>query len=240
MPFRSLRSPSRMPRKLQRWLRPSTRKTAFARADAPPFAVESVGRPLKVGVPNSPLSFFEDSEVPAPLSSHDRPACRSRRRDHALRLSRRFATRRRCSMTVRGWPSDCLRSTISRTNDLSSRRGSTSFAAARPSRPLATFECLYRLAELRRAADAEWKRMDVMLLPTAGTTYKIADMLADPVRLNSNLGAYTNFVNLLDLAALAVPAGFRERRHAVRRHAHRAGVLRRQARHDRRRGPPRA
>ncbi len=52
--------------------------------------------------------------------------------------------------------------------------------------------------------------MDVMVLPTAGTTYKIADMLADPIRLNSNLGAYTNFVNLLDLAALAIPAGFRD------------------------------
>ena len=105
---------------------------------------------------------------------------------------------------------------------------------------LATFECLYRLAELRRAADAEWKRMDVMVLPTAGTTYKIADMLADPIRLNSNLGAYTNFVNLLDLAALAIPAGFRDDGIAVRRDAHRPRVLGRQARHDRRRGPSRA
>jgi allophanate hydrolase len=48
-----------------------------------------------------------------------------------------------------------------------------------------------------------------MLLPTTGTTYKVADILADPVRLNSNLGAYTNFVNLMDLAALAIPAGVR-------------------------------
>ncbi len=71
------------------------------------------------------------------------------------------------------------------------------------------FQSFYHLAELCRAADAEWARMDVMLLPTAGTTYKIEDMLADPVRLNTNLGAYTNFVNLMDLAALSVPAGFR-------------------------------
>jgi len=48
-----------------------------------------------------------------------------------------------------------------------------------------------------------------LLLPTAGTTYKIAEMLAEPVALNTNLGAYTNFVNLMDLAAIAVPAGFR-------------------------------
>jgi allophanate hydrolase len=71
------------------------------------------------------------------------------------------------------------------------------------------FEGQYKLAELTRRAEAEWARMDVMLLPTAGTIYTIADMLADPVRLNSNLGAYTNFVNLMDLSAIAVPAGFR-------------------------------
>jgi allophanate hydrolase len=51
--------------------------------------------------------------------------------------------------------------------------------------------------------------MDAVLLPTTPTTYTIADILADPVRLNSNLGLYTNFVNLMDLSAVAVPAGFR-------------------------------
>ena len=71
------------------------------------------------------------------------------------------------------------------------------------------FEGQYRLADLTRKAAAEWAKMDVMLVPTAPTIYTIADMLADPVRLNSNLGTYTNFVNLMDLAAIAVPAGFR-------------------------------
>lgn len=71
-----------------------------------------------------------------------------------------------------------------------------------------TFSGLYRLAELTRKAEREWQKMDMMLLPSAPTIYKIADMLADPVRLNSNLGLYTNFVNLMDLSALAVPAGF--------------------------------
>jgi allophanate hydrolase len=46
-------------------------------------------------------------------------------------------------------------------------------------------------------------------LPTAGTTYTIEQMLADPVELNTRLGVYTNFVNLMDLAAVSVPAGFR-------------------------------
>lgn len=68
---------------------------------------------------------------------------------------------------------------------------------------------LYRLEELKRAAEAQWARIDVMLLPTAGTIYTKAAVEADPVALNTNLGYYTNFVNLMDLAAIAVPAGFR-------------------------------
>ncbi len=55
----------------------------------------------------------------------------------------------------------------------------------------------------------EWDKMDVLLLPTTGTTYTIEDVNRDPVKLNSNLGYYTNFVNLLDLSVVAVPAGFR-------------------------------
>ncbi|HEY0833374.1 MAG TPA: allophanate hydrolase [Azospirillum sp.] len=71
------------------------------------------------------------------------------------------------------------------------------------------FAGFYRLAELIRRAEAEWAKMDVLLLPTTGTTYTIAELAAEPVRLNSNLGYYTNFVNLMDLSAIAVPAGFR-------------------------------
>ncbi|WP_448207002.1 allophanate hydrolase [Azospirillum sp. sgz302134] len=71
------------------------------------------------------------------------------------------------------------------------------------------FAGFYKLVELTRRAEAEWATMDVLLLPTTGTTYTIEELLADPVRLNSNLGTYTNFVNLMDLSAIAVPAGFR-------------------------------
>ncbi len=70
------------------------------------------------------------------------------------------------------------------------------------------FAHLYRLRALKRTCDAVWHDVDVMLTPTAGTIYRIAEMEADPIRLNSNLGYYTNFMNLLDLAATAVPAGF--------------------------------
>jgi allophanate hydrolase len=48
-----------------------------------------------------------------------------------------------------------------------------------------------------------------MLVPTAPRLYTIAEVEADPVRLNSRLGTYTNFVNLLDLCAIAVPSSLR-------------------------------
>ncbi|GLS18485.1 hypothetical protein GCM10007874_15020 [Labrys miyagiensis] len=72
------------------------------------------------------------------------------------------------------------------------------------------FRGAYALEALRRRAEAEWAGMDVMLLPTAPTIYTVAAMQADPITLNSNLGRYTNFVNLLDCCAIAVPAGFRQ------------------------------
>jgi allophanate hydrolase len=69
----------------------------------------------------------------------------------------------------------------------------------------------YELAALRRSAEQAFAAIDVLLLPTAGTIYEIAEIAAEPVSLNSNLGLYTNFVNLLDLAAIALPVGFDER-----------------------------
>jgi allophanate hydrolase len=74
------------------------------------------------------------------------------------------------------------------------------------------FEAIYKLAGLRRAIEPEWEQMDFMLVPTAGTHYTHAEVKAEPITLNSNLGYYTNFVNLLDLAAIAVPAGTRGNR----------------------------
>lgn len=72
-----------------------------------------------------------------------------------------------------------------------------------------TFRAMYKLAELRAETARTWQTIDVLLLPTTGTIYKISEVEAEPVKLNSNLGYYTNFVNLLDLAALAIPGGFR-------------------------------
>ena len=71
-----------------------------------------------------------------------------------------------------------------------------------------TFAHLYKLRAFKRICDAVWSDIDVLLTPTAGTIYRVDEMQADPIRLNANLGYYTNFMNLLDLAATAVPAGF--------------------------------
>jgi allophanate hydrolase len=70
------------------------------------------------------------------------------------------------------------------------------------------FAAEYRLQEIRRAVEPAWREIDLLVTPTAGTIYTIAEVNAEPVRLNTDLGYYTNFMNLLDLAAIAVPAGF--------------------------------
>jgi len=82
-------------------------------------------------------------------------------------------------------------------------------AGARRHTAVDAFKAAYRLENLRRAASQEWSRMDVLITPTTGTIYTHEEIETDPIGRNTNLGYYTNFVNLLDLAAVAAPAGFR-------------------------------
>jgi allophanate hydrolase len=70
------------------------------------------------------------------------------------------------------------------------------------------FHAQHRLAELKRNINPVWESIDFMLVPTTGTSYSIGEVLADPIALNTNLGYYTNFTNLLDMAGIAVPSGF--------------------------------
>ena len=72
------------------------------------------------------------------------------------------------------------------------------------------FNGQYALADLKRHAEALFEHIDILVVPTAPTHPLIADVQANPIELNSQLGYYTNFVNLLDLCALAVPC---QRRH---------------------------
>ncbi|MCM3884092.1 allophanate hydrolase [Frankia sp. R82] len=67
---------------------------------------------------------------------------------------------------------------------------------------------LARLRALRRQVEQLWQDVDALVLPTVPTSYPVASVLADPIGLNSRLGRYTTFANLLDLAAVAVPVGF--------------------------------
>jgi allophanate hydrolase len=72
-----------------------------------------------------------------------------------------------------------------------------------------TFSALYRLQALRKVTERAFTNMDAIVLPTAPTTYTTAQVLTNPIELNSRLGTYTNFVNLLDLCGLALPAAMR-------------------------------
>ncbi|NUR12834.1 MAG: allophanate hydrolase, partial [Bradyrhizobium sp.] len=72
-----------------------------------------------------------------------------------------------------------------------------------------TFSALYRLQGLRKIAERTFADVDALVLPTAPTAHTTAQVLANPIELNSRLGTYTNFVNLLDLCGLAVPAAMR-------------------------------
>jgi allophanate hydrolase len=69
------------------------------------------------------------------------------------------------------------------------------------------FRGLHRLQALRAQTRPAWDAMDVLAVPTVPTTFTIAEMTEDPIALNTVLGHYTTFANLLDLAAVAVPAG---------------------------------
>lgn len=71
-----------------------------------------------------------------------------------------------------------------------------------------TFEALHRLQYLKHKAELILSGLSCIVTPTAPRIYCIDEMLADPVQLNNNLGYYTNFMNLLDLSAVAMPSGF--------------------------------
>jgi allophanate hydrolase len=71
------------------------------------------------------------------------------------------------------------------------------------------FNAQYELEKLKKKINLLWENFDLIIVPTAPRTYTIDQINASPIEYNSNLGYYTNFVNLLDLSAISIPAGFR-------------------------------
>ncbi len=182
----------------------------YARSDATPFTVDAAPKPLRVGIPDGPIPFFGDDDYEALYHAAI---------DRMTALGAEIVTidygpfEKTAAMLYAGpWVAERLAAI----GDLAARDPDAIHPAvrgivlgARAKTAVATFQAFYDLAEHVAAARREWAKIDVLLLPTAGTTFKIAEMLADPIALNTRLGAYTNFVNLMDLAALSVPAGFR-------------------------------
>jgi allophanate hydrolase len=82
-------------------------------------------------------------------------------------------------------------------------------AGADEIRGAAAFAGLHELARLRRLTEGLWDLADALMLPVTPGHPTLAEVAADPVGVNARLGTYTNFVNLLDLCAVAVPAGRR-------------------------------
>jgi allophanate hydrolase len=183
---------------------------AYARRAPRTFAVETPAAGLRVGVPSSGLEFFGDADAERLY----RTSVERLSASGAGIVEIDFAPFQEAArLLYQGpWVAERLAAirafAESKPAALHEVVGGIIRGAAKIS-AVDAFAGFYRLAELTRAAEAAWQAMDVMLLPTSGTTYKISEVLADPVQLNSNLGLYTNFVNLMDLSALAVPAGFR-------------------------------
>lgn len=183
---------------------------SFARPAAARGDVGAVASRIRVGVPNSPLEFFGDA-----AASELYAAAVARTRGLGAEIVEIDFTpfRQAAALLYQGpWVAErlaAIKDFASQQPDAIHEVVRTIIGSAGKLTAVDAFEGVYQLAELTRAAMSEWRKMDMLLLPTAPATYKIADVLADPVRLNSNLGLYTNFANLMDLSALAIPAGFR-------------------------------
>jgi allophanate hydrolase len=84
----------------------------------------------------------------------------------------------------------------------------TIISAGNQSNATEAFSALYKLQALKIASDKLVNQVDILVSPTAGRHYTLAEIVAEPIAYNSNLGYYTNFMNLLDYAAIAVPTSF--------------------------------
>jgi len=183
---------------------------AFSRPFPPP-ALSGVPSGLRIGVPRpEPLQFFGDAEAEAAFA-RDLAAV------EALGLRRvefdfePFAEVAR-ALYDGPWVAERYTATkpLIETNPEALHAVNRAIIeGARKFDAVATFEAFYKLADRRRRTERLWSEIDMILVPTIPRPYTVAEVEADPIRLNARLGTYTNFVNLLDLAAFATPSGMR-------------------------------
>jgi allophanate hydrolase len=69
------------------------------------------------------------------------------------------------------------------------------------------YRALYDLKALARKTEQTWSDVDFILLPTTPRLFTVQEVIDEPFATNQLLGRYTNFMNLLDMCALALPAG---------------------------------
>jgi allophanate hydrolase len=180
--------------------------------EAPSAELRSVGPKFRFGVPPpGDLDFFGDREAGSLFAA----AIAKLQQVGGTRVKAAFAPFRDAGRLLYGgpWLAERLHATQALLDDdpdeiLPVTR--SIIEKGRDYSALDAYRAQYELAQLKREADLAFRSIDVLLLPTTGTIYETAAVAADPFRLNVNLGLYTNFVNLLDLTAIAIPAGFRE------------------------------
>ena len=179
--------------------------------EAQSMEISSFGLRPRFGVPlSSDLQFFGDEEAASLFAT----AIKRLEEIGGTRISAAFAPFRDTGRLLYGgpWVAERLHATQTL---LEQDPGSilpltrSIIEEGRHYTALDAYRAQYELARLKRRADLAFASIDVLLLPTAGTIYEIAAVAAAPLRLNSNLALYTSFVNLLDLTAISVPAGFR-------------------------------
>ena len=185
-------------------------KDAFSRAFPPP-ALSAVPKGLRLGVPRGEqLEFFGDAEAEAAFARDLKSA-----EVLGLRLVEfDFAPFAEVARLLYDgpWVAERYAATkplIEKDPDALFPVTRAIIEGARKYDAVAAFEAFYKLAEIKRGAQAMWSAFEAMLVPTIPRPYTVTEVEADPIRLNSRLGTYTNFVNLLDLCAIAVPSGMR-------------------------------
>jgi allophanate hydrolase len=184
---------------------------AYSRPLQPHGRRFQAGSPFRFGVPRSDqLAFFGDAENPALFA--DAVARLSALGGEPVELD--FSPFLETARLLYGGPWVAER--YHAIKDFIERRPESVFpvtreitlAGARAS-AVEAFDAQYRLKSLKRQCDEAWQTVDLFITPTAGSHPAIAVVQADPIRINSELGYYTNFMNLLDYSAVAVPAAMR-------------------------------